>query len=317
MCVLFLKRAGSLHLTRFISEMLRTGDAARLPGTRIQNRCPVVSVGLDAIDGLMGGGLPVSSIYIISETGSRKYTPVLQRYFVAEGLSNNHTVFVSGPALDINDFVTNLPSCSTSTPNQEESDLMKPREDMKIAWRYQTMPAINSALSSKDKTKFDLTRKMDLNADDIQTFNSTSYSGLWRHLFDLITSEKFAVDKSKQILRIFLDGIGSPLFEDSHNCQRFIRNLKALIQQANVVLMLGVNESTLNEDENRILLLAADAYFRLDVPDSETKKHIGLEVILLGFLLIPFIVFRSATTAISISLSCPTSMLLRRTNPTV
>lgn len=277
--------------------MIRTGDAARLPGTRIQNRCPVVSVGLDAIDSVMGGGLPLSNIYVVSESNSRKFSPLLQRYFVAEGLINKHAVFIDGPTLNFDEFIDNLPSCSTSTATTTQDDTIPsgPQGEMQIAWRkllllsfafilinqiylgYKTMPAMNSALSAKDKTKFDLTKQMVVNANDIQTARSTSYSALWQHLFDLIKSENFVFGKGKQILRIFIDEIGSPLFEDPQNCRRFLRNLKALIQCANVIVMLNVDESTMSVDENLVLLSIADAFFRLDVPDAETKKNIGLE----------------------------------------
>lgn len=260
--------------------MIRTGDAARLPGTRIQNRCPVVSVGVDAVDSLMGGGLPVSNVYVISESDSRKYAPLLQRYFIAEALSNKYAVFIDGPTLNFNDFIENLPSCSTnSTSNQEDIMPTRPKDEMQIAWRYKTQPAMNSALSAKDKTKYDLTKKMEVNVSDLKTGgNSTSYTTLWQHLFELCTSDQFAHGKGRQILRVFLDGIGSPLFEDSNNCQQFLRNLKALIQRANAVVMLSVDESILNPNEHQTLLSIADAYFRLDVPDAETKKNIGLEV---------------------------------------
>lgn len=100
--------------------MIRTGDAARLNGTRIQNRCPVVSVGVDAIDGLMGGGLPLSNIYVISESNSKKYAPLLQRYFVAEGLVNNNSIFIDGPTLNFEDFIANLPSCSALSVTHEK-----------------------------------------------------------------------------------------------------------------------------------------------------------------------------------------------------
>jgi hypothetical protein len=136
---------------------------------------------------------------------------------------------------------------------------------------------MNSALSSKDKTKFDLTKKLEVNLSNLLTCKASSYSTLWTHLYGLIKSDCYASTKGKQILRIILDRIGSPLFEDPQNCRRFLRNLKTLIQSANVIVMLNIDESILSVDENSTLLSVADAYFRLDIPDAETKKNIGLE----------------------------------------
>lgn len=194
--------------------MIRTGDAARLPGTRIQNRCPVTSVGVDAIDSLMGGGLPLSSIYVVSESNSRRYAPLLQRYFLAEGLENKHDVFIHGPPLNVEDFIDNLPSSSGTAANQDTTSV--PQEDMRIAWRYKTMPTMNSALSVKDKTKFDLTKKRNASCNDVRTIQTNSYTELWKHLVGLIRTDNYALGKGKQILRLFLHGVGSPLFEVSN-----------------------------------------------------------------------------------------------------
>jgi archaellum biogenesis ATPase FlaH len=110
--------------------MIRTGDAVKLPGTRIQNRCPVVSVGLDAIDSLMGGGLPLSNIYVISESNSKKYAPILQRYFVAEGLNNKHSVFVYGPALNFEELIENIPSCSSDAEKGKEEQVCQSKYEI-------------------------------------------------------------------------------------------------------------------------------------------------------------------------------------------
>jgi hypothetical protein len=41
--------------------------------------------------------------------------------------------------------------------------------------------------------------------------------------------------------------------------------------------MMSVDENTLHSDEQLMLRLVADAYFRLDVPDARTKEEFGLE----------------------------------------
>lgn len=134
--------------------MIRVGDVARLPGTRIQNRCAVCSTGVDTIDTLAGGGLPMSSIYVLSERNSRRFAPYLQRYFVAEGLSNGHEVLVNrSHDTDTDDFLNQLPAqtkaaTDTSTASTSGSNTAD-KDDFRIAWRYKTMPVVNSALSAK------------------------------------------------------------------------------------------------------------------------------------------------------------------------
>ena len=133
--------------------MIRAGDVARLPGTRIQNRCAVCSTGIDTIDSLIGGGLPLASVYVLSERNSRRYAPFLERYFVAEGLANGHEIFVNRPHdTDPDDFLSQLPAplkasaeaSASAGGSQAQND-----DDFRIAWRYKTMPVVESALSAK------------------------------------------------------------------------------------------------------------------------------------------------------------------------
>ncbi|KAI6229948.1 putative elongator complex protein 4 [Aphelenchoides fujianensis] len=246
--------------------MIRIGDVARLPGTRIQNRCAVTSSGLEAVDQLMGGGLPIPSLLVVSESESRRFAPLFQKYFLAQGVVDKHEL--------------SSPSCPPRRPRRRaagEQDAEVPDAEMRIAWRYKTMPALNSALSAKDKTRFDLSKPMELPDGTIRTSSAASYSSLWSELFALIKSEQFAAAESKTILRLLLADLGSPLFEDAAAFRPFLCQLRALVQTANVCVMVSVDESLLAADDRRLLVDLADAYFRLEIPDAESKKNMGLE----------------------------------------
>lgn len=64
---------------------MNLNEKARINGTTVRLRYLETSVGNSAIDRLMGGGLPVSGVYLIDERNSRTYSSVLARYFLAEG----------------------------------------------------------------------------------------------------------------------------------------------------------------------------------------------------------------------------------------
>ncbi|KAI6205013.1 putative elongator complex protein 4 [Aphelenchoides besseyi] len=264
--------------SNLIIAMIRIGDVARLPGTRIQNRCAVTSTGLDAIDNLLGGGLPIPSLYVISETNSKRFASFFQRYFLSEGVVAKHELLIHSPSTstNISDLIENLPSCSTTSTNENESTNV-PDAEMRIAWRYKTMPTMNSSLSAKDKTKFDLTNPMDVSENTIRTLSTTSYKSLWTHLYRLSKEEQFATQKGKNILRLLLTDFGSPFYEDPENFRPFLFQLRSLLQTANLIVMLTVDESILTTDDSTALLSSSDAYFRLEIPDAETKKNMGLE----------------------------------------
>lgn len=57
----------------------------RIPGTNTRSGYPEILVGCTAVDALIGGGLPLSSLCIMDENKSRAYATVLSKYFSAEG----------------------------------------------------------------------------------------------------------------------------------------------------------------------------------------------------------------------------------------
>ena len=62
--------------------MTSHADVATRPGPHGQR---VVSTGLDDLDRILGGGLPLGSICVIGEDGWTSHHSTLLRYFVSEG----------------------------------------------------------------------------------------------------------------------------------------------------------------------------------------------------------------------------------------
>ncbi|KAH7728904.1 paxneb protein [Aphelenchoides avenae] len=150
---------------------------------------------------------------------------------------------------------------------------------MKIAWRYSTVPQVESSVGrGKASARFDLSKKVAVESDEkLHMFqDDPSYSSLWQHLHKLLTSERFSIQggnpKEKNLLRICISDFGSPLWSDVECLKRFTLHLRAFTRQAHCVTMLVTDSSTLTDAEYRSLVAQVDAAFRLDVV-SESEQE--------------------------------------------
>uniref|UniRef100_A0A2R9BN88 Elongator complex protein 4 n=1 Tax=Pan paniscus TaxID=9597 RepID=A0A2R9BN88_PANPA len=73
-----------------------------IAGTRpsVRNGQLLVSTGLPALDQLLGGGLAVGTVLLIEEDKYNIYSPLLFKYFLAEGIVNGHTLLVASAKED-------------------------------------------------------------------------------------------------------------------------------------------------------------------------------------------------------------------------
>ncbi|VDM40596.1 unnamed protein product [Toxocara canis] len=226
-----------------VANTMNLNERARINGTTVRLRYLETSVGNSAIDRIMGGGLPMAGIYLVDEHNSRKYSSVLAKYFLAEGifrLSKNflfeiifgfsgvchkHSLFVASPSRDPSDILTKLPEKVEEKADETSEGPTTAGEQMKIAWRYANVPKVNSSLTNrKSKSQFDLTKTMDktlIESCEILKYPSkssnsitASYSELWRELSRTLSSQKYrslntrcdSSSSERNLLRIFVEG---------------------------------------------------------------------------------------------------------------
>jgi elongator complex protein 4 len=136
------------------------------------------------MDALFGGGLPVGTVLLIEDYA--EHTPnthLLLKLFLAEGVMCGHSLFLASASEDPAELLKKLPSAlgegrsaqsgtvpssAAPAPGQAEVD------QMKIAWRYQNLPKVQSSLSSRFGHFFDVTSTMDpgrLASVDTTTFD--------------------------------------------------------------------------------------------------------------------------------------------------
>ncbi|XP_053094065.1 elongator complex protein 4 isoform X5 [Pangasianodon hypophthalmus] len=140
----------------------------QIPGTKpsVHTGQLIISTGVPSLDCALGGGLAVGSLLLIEEDESDSYSHALLQYFLAEGVMSGHELFVASAQDHPDDIVKDLPS-----PLQDEdpefktvsSSNLDQQDAMKIAWRYQNLPKVQTVLSSSSRFGhyYDLSKHME------------------------------------------------------------------------------------------------------------------------------------------------------------
>ncbi|XP_036066536.1 elongator complex protein 4 isoform X2 [Oryzias melastigma] len=132
-----------------------------IPGTRpsVQNGQLLVSSGVTSLDYLLGGGLAVGTVLLIEEDRYDSFSRMIFKYFLAEGVVCRHELFVAAAQDDPDDILQELPApilddVAIHRPGDQPRMSCEPQDTldaMKIAWRYQNLPKVQSALASSSR----------------------------------------------------------------------------------------------------------------------------------------------------------------------
>ncbi|TRY59908.1 hypothetical protein DNTS_010050 [Danionella cerebrum] len=166
--------AGSSSLGNTTSFQKRTNrKLVSIPGTRlsVQNGQLLVSSGVSSLDYVIGGGLAVGSLLLVEEDHYASYSHILLKYFLAEGIVCGHEVFLASAGDHPEEIMQELPSpilddVGRLKPDEGQSLLREDSENpeaMKIAWRYQNQPKVQTALASSARFGhyYDASKTMD------------------------------------------------------------------------------------------------------------------------------------------------------------
>ncbi|XP_064168072.1 elongator complex protein 4 [Anguilla rostrata] len=253
-----------------------------IPGTRpsVQNGQLIVSTGVTSLDYVIGGGLAVGTLLLIEEDKYDSYSRMLVKYFLAEGVVCGHSLFIGSARDHPDEILQELPAPildDIASPRSEEGqgtcDPEAP-DSMKIAWRYQNLPKVQTALASSSRFGhyYDVSKTMD--PEMRQTAKCTGfflpqevalgsaaepsqmiegYRALLRSIQGAIRSQGFdgsTPQKSRNVLRIGLRSLGSALWGDDVCCSEspahaaalatFLYGLRALLRCSLSVAMVTV-----------------------------------------------------------------------------
>lgn len=203
-------------------------------GTRpsLHNGQLLCSTGVPSLDAVIGGGVPVGSVCLIFEDKNHQYSNLLTRYFIAEGVVNGHGIYLASTENTSDSFMNHLPA-----PVTVDDDMLQTANDeMKIAWRYQNCPQVQTTTSTHSNygNYYDISRTM---SEELLRKSNMSYLNLrealenhtcdeefdmFRHLVTEINDHIFenrwtipsSLDPKKElnILRIVVPGFCSPFW---------------------------------------------------------------------------------------------------------
>lgn len=232
-----------------------------IAGTRpsVRNGQLLVSTGLPALDQLLGGGLAVGTLLLIEEDKYNIYAPLVFKYFLAEGIINGHTLLVASAKENPANILQELPAPLLDDNGKKELEDVhsaKPPEpdvNMKIAWRYQLQPKVEvgpvslsrfghyydvskripqELLESSKWHGFFLPEHIPPGLKGETCFLSCGYMKLLQFIQNSIYTEGFdganPQKKQKNILRIGIQNLGSPLWGDDICCKENCDNSQRL-----------------------------------------------------------------------------------------
>ncbi|TPX35696.1 hypothetical protein SmJEL517_g01868 [Synchytrium microbalum] len=273
------------------------------PGTRTYaSSVPglMTSCGMPALDSLLGpGGIPLGTLTIIKEDRLTGYAKLLLDYVIAQGLSCGHAVchvaasstsngitglstsnsdigvnHVMGVAEnrhiddnDENDDVVNQQQADQSIGGNDAaaSTAAATAERMKIGWRYESMPKVDSSPSQPTFTPgssgipyqrvFDLTKTysptviQEMTSDgrivliDAKEFVKTSYDALFEEISRVVDAYKKSTQPN--VLRLVIRSLASPLWYSGDEdyptvLYRFLIKLKSLLRPLHAICFISI-----------------------------------------------------------------------------
>uniref|UniRef100_A0A8D1Q0H9 Elongator complex protein 4 n=2 Tax=Sus scrofa TaxID=9823 RepID=A0A8D1Q0H9_PIG len=201
-----------------------------IAGTRpsVRNGQLLVSTGLPALDQLLGGGLAVGTVLLIEEDKYNIYSPLLFKYFLAEGIVNGHTLLVASAKEDPADILQAGPVSSSRFGHYYDLSKRIPQELIEASkWHRFFLPEKISSTFNVEPCSL-----------------THGYKRLLQFIQNIIYEEGFdgsnPQKKQKNILRIGIQSLGSPLWGDdicctencdnSHSLTKFLYILRGLLR---------------------------------------------------------------------------------------
>lgn len=179
------------------------------------------------------------------------YSKVLAKYFLAEGVVSNQSLFFGSLDDEPADLLKKLPK-----PVEEDSTSSEPsNHDMRIAWRYNDLPQVNSEqVGQKIGHHFNILEQMseeDLKGADISTWSKGSFS----QLVETLAKKAKSVNEDS-ILRICLTSLGSPLWYSesfSKDILRFLTTFKAILRTYNTIGFMTIPMNLLEKYDEQLV----------------------------------------------------------------
>ncbi|KAF8973749.1 Elongator complex protein 4 [Flammula alnicola] len=225
------------------------------PGTRISpasNLSLITSTGVSSLDDILGGGLPLScSLLFTAPDIHSSYGELVQKYFVAQGLTNGHRVCIVGqdPEVWVKDVMW-FPKSQGVGVGVNEADSDEGEENagksqkVKIAWRYEKMKQFKTTVGNTSQDGESYCAPFELSSRVPEEVIAEALEGKRLHLVDVgfqsLSTVAVLGEISRQLttdgsvpLRICIPALGSPVWGDltPQGILYFLHALRALLRK--------------------------------------------------------------------------------------
>ncbi|CAH0389351.1 unnamed protein product [Bemisia tabaci] len=257
-----------------------------LPGTRQNSSKNVLLTpsGIISLDPVIGGGVTLGTVNLIEEDGSGQFAQLFLKFFMSEGIMWKHVIFNASLDVDPSKLINELPGPVNLDDPYFKSDGSDSSGELKIAWRYQNQPSVQSSLSTNSSLShiFDVTNFMTqdtINDTDISLWppkdgEEISYDDLIKAIHKKIQAGGFLSSlpmPRKNVLRISLHNIGSPLFVG--DIAKFFYELRSLMKHSNAVCCVSIPTHLLEEKEISACEHLSDSVLKLvSLVNSEDRS---------------------------------------------
>lgn len=224
----------------------------------------VLSCGVSALDYILGGGLPLGGILLVEEDAFGTYCGQLLKYYVAEGIEQQHHIYFASGDVEPTKFLRELPKAfqaAADSAAQHAPASITSDGDLKIAFRYERMAKQDSLLDYEELNHvFDFSARIEsskLAGACVVTFDpcekwgkaanrhagaavEPNYASVLAGVSTLVNKAKTEENLSHFAVRIALQGLCSPTWGSVAGFTSFLHALKAVIRGEPVSVFVTV-----------------------------------------------------------------------------
>ncbi|KAH6921031.1 hypothetical protein HPB50_027981 [Hyalomma asiaticum] len=211
----------------------------------------VLSCGVSAIHYIISGGVPLGGIVLVEEDTFGTYCVQLLKYYVAEGIEQQHHIYFASGDFEQAKFLSELPKTLQVTTGSVALRALAPVAsdgDLKLAFRYERMAKQDSLLDYELNHVFDLSDRIEsseLAGASVVTFDpyekwqegnsrcaalDSIYASVLADVSRLFDKAKADENLLQFAVRIALQGLCSPTWGSLARFSSFLHTLKAVIR---------------------------------------------------------------------------------------
>ena len=256
----------------------------QLAATRIStlNGQQLTSTGVNALDDVFGGGLPLGTVCLLKHDRMTGYAGLLLKYFAAQGIASDHLLYFATAEGSPQDWIESLMApidTSTEVPVTSSTSaraMGQLRDRMNIAWRYQSQPRLSNALVSGSIAPdsvycrtFDITKRIEVQKKDRIYLDDGESLGD-DYLDTMLARVKQLLEKATRdsaVLRICIESIASSAWKQLPTIDqlcRFIVRLRAMVRNTNAVCVVSLRDYLLTNGCLARIDHCADAVLSLE-----------------------------------------------------